>query len=170
VPRVLLVRPLLRSFTRKLSFIALAIGGLIAVSVVLAAAQDRAARARSPIEDEVIAAQQSQITANNAADIATLDRLTAAEWTGVSAVGVVRDKTQFLQDVSKRGPAKVQRSAQDGVDRQKEWQVHVYGNTGIVTRLTAGDHGSRIWNTAVWIKRDGAWQRVFSQETAAPPQ
>jgi Domain of unknown function (DUF4440) len=167
--RTRFLRRLPRSVTRPLPVIALAVGGLIAVSVVLGAAQDHPARARSPIEEEVIAAQQAQITANNAADIPALDRMTATDWIGVSAAGVVRDKTQFLQDVSKRGPAKVQRTAQDAADRQKEWRVQVHGNTGIVTRMTAGDHGSRIWNTAVWVKRDGAWLRVFSQETTAPP-
>ena len=59
------------------------------------------------------------------------------------------------------------RTPAEGAARAKEWRVHADGNIGVVTRLTAGDHGARIWNTAIWKKRDGNWRRVFSQETAA---
>lgn len=142
---------------------------LVTFSTILQSSQ-RPPGARSAVENELIAVQQTQITANNAADVAVLDRLTAADWTGVSASGIVQDKAQFLADVAQRGPAKVQRTMQDAADRQKEWRVQVSGTLGIVTRLTAGDHGSRIWSTAVWTKRDGVWLRVFSQATTAAAQ
>lgn len=141
---------------------------LVCAALIVSAAQGVSAQARSPIETELIDVQQQQITANNAADIAALDRLTADDWTGVSATGVARNKTQFLEDVRRRGPAAIQRTSEQGAARAKEWRVYADGSTGVVTRLTAGDHGARIWHTAVWSKRDGSWRRVFSQETAAP--
>ena len=143
--------------------------GLVILSTMLQSSQ-RLPVARSAVEDELIAVQQAQITANNAADVATLDRLTAADWTGVSAAGIVQEKAQFLEEVVKRGPARVQRTMEDAADRQKAWRVQVSGTLGVVTRLTAGDHGSRMWNTAVWTKRDGVWLRVFSQGTTAAAQ
>jgi hypothetical protein len=142
---------------------------LVLAALILSGAQAASAQGRSPLEAELIDLQQQQITANNAADIAALDRLTADDWTGVSATGVARNKTQFLEDVRRRGPAAVQRTPQQGAPRATEWRVYADGSTGVVTRLTAGDHGPRIWNTAVWSKRDGSWRRVFSQETAAQP-
>lgn len=138
---------------------------IVFAAVMLSVASAVSAQVRSPIETELIQVQQEQITANNAADIATLDRLTADDWIGVSPTGVNRNKTQFLEDVRRRGPAAVQRTAQEGAARAKEWRVHGDGSTGVVTRLTAGDHGARVWNTAVWVKRAGTWRRVFSQET-----
>jgi hypothetical protein len=38
---------------------------------------------------------------------------------------------------------------------------------GMVTRLTAGDHGSRSWISTVWVLRNDRWQRVLSHETTA---
>jgi len=140
---------------------------LVFAALIVSVAHAASAQVRSPIEMDLIDAQQQQITANNAADIAALDRLTADEWVGVSATGITRNKTQFLDDVRRRGPAAIQRTSQDGAARAKEWRVYADGTTGVVTRLTAGDHGARIWNTAVWSKRDGHWRRVFSQETTA---
>ena len=121
-------------------------------------------------EREVIAAQQLLITANNAADVAAVNLLTADEWVGVDASGLSRTKAQLQEEIVKRGPANVQATPEQLSQRQKDWQVRVYGNVGILTRLTAGDHGSRSWITTVWVRREGRWQRVLSQGTAASPR
>ncbi len=118
-------------------------------------------------EQEVIAAQRELITANNAADTAVVDRLTADEWIGVEAAGVSRTKADFRAWMVARGAAAVQATGAQLAQRQKEWRVQVYGNVGIITRLTAGDHGGRSWITTVWVRREGRWQRVLSQGTAA---
>lgn len=122
---------------------------------------------RSSAEREVIAAQEAQITANNAADIPALDALTAEEYVGVDASGTMQNKREFLRDVEKRGPAAVKATPQQLRERQREWRVRIFGDVGVVTRLTAGDHGSRAWVTAMWAKRDGRWLRVFGQVTTA---
>ncbi|MFL5553816.1 MAG: DUF4440 domain-containing protein [Gemmatimonadaceae bacterium] len=120
-------------------------------------------------EQAVIAAQKAQITANNAADVAAVDFLTADEFIGVDASGVSRTKAQLRDELVKRGPAKVQATAEQLSQRQREWHVSVYGNVGVLTRLTAGDHGARAWITTVWVLREGRWQRVLSQVTTAAP-
>ena len=126
--------------------------------------------AGSSAEREVIAAQQAQITASNAADVTAVDFLTADEFIGVDASGVARTKAQLHEEVVKRGPANVQATPEQLSQRQRAWHVRVYGNVGIVTRLTAGDHGSRSWITTVWVLRERRWQRVLSQVTTAAPQ
>lgn len=126
--------------------------------------------AGSSPEREVIAAQQALITATNAADVTAVDLLTADEFVGVDAVGVSRTKAQLHEEIVRRGPANVQATPEQLLQRQRAWHVHAYGNVGIVTRLTAGDHGSRAWITTVWVRREGRWQRVLSQVTTAAPQ
>ena len=124
----------------------------------------------SSAEQEVIAAQQAQIRANNAADVAAVDSLTADEFIGVNASGVSRTKAQLRDELVKRGPANVQATPEQLSERQRGWQVRVYGNIAVLTRLTAGDHGARSWITTVWVLRERRWQRVLSQvTTAAPP-
>ncbi|MFL5498133.1 MAG: DUF4440 domain-containing protein [Gemmatimonadaceae bacterium] len=120
-------------------------------------------------EQAVIAAQQAQIRANNAADVAAVDFLTADEFIGVDASGVSRTKTQLHDELVKRGPANIQATAEQLSQRQRGWQVRVYGDVGVVTRLTAGDHGARAWITTVWVLREKRWQRVLSQVTTAAP-
>ena len=123
----------------------------------------------SSAEREVIAAQQAQISANNAADVAAVDSLTADEFIGVNASGVSRTKAQLRDELVKRGPANVQATAEQLSERQREWHVRVYGNAAVLTRLTAGDHGARAWITTVWVLRERRWQRVLSQVTTAAP-
>ncbi|MFL5502821.1 MAG: DUF4440 domain-containing protein [Gemmatimonadaceae bacterium] len=120
-------------------------------------------------EQAVIAAQKAQITANNAADVAAVDFLTADEFIGVDASGVSRTKAQLRDELVKRGPANIQATAEQLSQRQRGWQVRVYGDVGVVTRLTAGDHGARAWITTVWVLREKRWQRVLSQVTTAAP-
>jgi ketosteroid isomerase-like protein len=117
----------------------------------------------------VVAAQQALITANNAADIAAVESLTGEDWVSVNASGVRTTKAELRGSMQKRGAAIVQASPQQLAIRQKDWIVRVYDNVGIVTRLTAGDHGARQWVTTVWFLRDGRWQRVLSQVTNAAP-
>jgi hypothetical protein len=126
--------------------------------------------AGSSAERDVIAAQQALITANNAADVTAVDLLTADEFIGVDASGVSRTKAQLHEEVVRRGPANVQATPEQLSQRQRAWHVRVYGTVGTVTRLSAGDHGSRSWITTVWVRRERRWQRVLSQVTTAAPQ
>ena len=142
----------------------------VVAALLLSSGCSMALAAGSSPEGEVIAAQQALITATNAADVAAVDHLTADEFIGVDAVGVSRTKAQLHEEVVRRGPANVQATPEQLLQRQKEWRVHAYGTLGTVTRVTAGDHGARAWITTVWIRREGRWQRVLSQVTTAAPQ
>jgi hypothetical protein len=144
-----------------------AAGAVVVLVAALSGATNPVPAGSSQAEQELLTAQRSFINANNTADLATLDRLTADEWIGVRASGVVRTKAEFLAEVGKRGPAKVQATPEQLMERRREWKVRVYDTVGVVTRLTAGDHGSRSWISAVWVRRDGRWQRVLSHETTA---
>ena len=138
---------------------------VIVVSTTIHANSENLDPSRSAVEREVIAAQEAQITANNSAAISVLDQLTAEEYVGVDAWGTMHTKAEFLSDVEKRGPAAVKATPQQLRERQREWRVRIFGDVGVVTRLTAGDHGSRSWITAIWVKRDDRWLRVFGQVT-----
>lgn len=135
------------------------IGCLVAGAVI--------STAGSSVDEELLAAQRALIRANNRADLDTINQLTADEWIGVNASGILRTKAELSEDIAKRGPAKVQATLEQLLERQKSWKLRAYDNAGVVTRLTAGDHGSRSWISTVWIRRDGRWQRILSQETTA---
>jgi hypothetical protein len=140
-------------------------GALALIGCLFASAAISAAG--SSVDEELLAAQRSLISANNRADLDTINQLTADEWIGVNASGVLRTKAELPEEIAKRGPAKVQATPEQLSERQKAWKVRAYDNAGVVTRLTAGDHGSRSWISTVWIRRDGRWQRILSQETTA---
>ena len=135
----------------------------VLISLLIAACSHRLAV--SSLKSDLIEAQKALIIANNAGDVSAVEYLTANEWTGIAASGVSRTKVQLRDEISKRGPAKVQATAQQLADRQKEWLVYVSKNVGVVTRLTAGDHGTPSWITTICIYLDGRWQRVVSQDT-----
>ena len=124
-------------------------------------------RSASEVKRTVVAAQQALITANNAADVIAVEHLTADDWIGVEASGVSRTKAQIRERIGKRGAALIQATPAQLAERQKSWQVRVYDDVAIVTRLTAGDHGSPSWITTVWVRREGRWQSVLSQVTTA---
>jgi Domain of unknown function (DUF4440) len=124
----------------------------------------------TPIRNAVVAAQQALIRANNAADITAVEALTADDWIGVDASGVRTTKADLPTSIQNRGAAAIQASPEQVARRQQDWIVRVYDNVGIVTRLTAGDHGARQWITTVWVLRDNRWKRVLSQVTTAAPQ
>jgi hypothetical protein len=123
-----------------------------------------------PLRNVLVTAQQALITANNAADITAVAALTADDWIGIDASGVRTTKADLAASIQNRGAAAIQASPEQLARRQQDWIVRVYDNVGIVTRLTAGDHGNRQWITTVWVMRANSWKRVLSQVTNAPPQ
>ena len=144
-----------------------AAAGVVALAAALLGAPSAMRASGSSVEQELLAAQRSLISANNRADLAMVLQLTADEWIGINASGVIRTKVELREEIGKRGPAKVQATPEQLLERQKEWKVRVYDKVGMVTRLTAGDHGSRSWVSTVWVLRNDRWQRVLSHETTA---
>lgn len=147
----------------RTDLVAAAVVGIIAgtVGTHLWAAQER-----SRAEQELLNAQATVAKASSAADLATIDRMTADEWVQIGANGPLRTKQQRLEEIKKRGPRPLA-SDDELLKRQTDWRVHVYNDVGLVNRLTAGDNGPRLWITAVWVKRNGRWQRVLNHESTA---
>jgi ketosteroid isomerase-like protein len=98
-------------------------------------------------------------------DTASLDKILADDWVGQYEYGK-RTKTQMLDDL-KSEKLKVQ-----SVETSDEIKVKVFGDTAIVT---GGDNikgsykgkdisGHELW-TDVFVKSNGQWQAVASQNT-----
>src|SRR5262245_37665229 len=102
---------------------------LVVVALVGSAACAHRPDAAGPRAD-LVAVQIALIMANNAADAAAVERLTADEWIGISASGVSTTKPQIRSDLAARGAARVQATPQQLAQRQKDWLVRIYGDVG----------------------------------------
>ena len=121
---------------------------------------------------DILALEAERCLALVAADVSTLDRITAEDYTHVETGGGTRNKAQFLAAMSRPEV------------RFSSWvieenQVRVYGDTAVVTgryhnTLCTADgeqpakHARHI---RVYVRRDGRWQNVAHQATllAQPP-
>ena len=97
-------------------------------------------------------------------DAAALDKILADDWVGQGPTGIAT-KAQALAEL---------KSGDNKVDSETlgEMKVRVFGNTAVVTgsddekssykgKDTSGHH---VW-TDVFVKRNGRWQAVASQDT-----
>jgi ketosteroid isomerase-like protein len=101
-------------------------------------------------------------------DVATIERLAGKEWT-VNFDGQVTSRAQFLADVK------------DGVNRVESYTLrdisaHAFGDAGIATMtgLFKGtykgkDSSGSFRGTDFFIKRDGRWQIVNTQNVSIKP-
>ena len=103
-------------------------------------------------------------------DVATFDRLFAADFTHGSQSGRFRTKTEWLQGKEQGTSAYVSFDAQDV-------QVRVAGETAIVTGLSkprwreaGGIASGQFRYLRVWAKRNGDWQVVAFQSTKVPSE
>jgi ketosteroid isomerase-like protein len=101
-------------------------------------------------------------------DVATFDRLFAADFTHGSQSGRFRTKAQWMKGKQQGHSAYV---SFDNTDLQ----VRVSGETAVVTGLAKaqwreGDHvaGGRFRFLRVWARRGGRWQAIAFQSTEAP--
>ena len=116
------------------------------------------------VADQVRALDKQQREATIRGDYSLEDSRTADGYVAISGMGVF-NREQIKQRVSS-GDVKLQ-----VIDVDEE-QVHVYGNTAVIT---GRDHvrgtfkGQPFEQTShysrVWIKIDGAWKLVLFQET-----
>ena len=117
-------------------------------------------------EKEIRALEQLWNEARAKADVATLERILADEWTVTHANGTTDTKARYLADL-KSGARKFA-----GAVTEKDVVVRFYGDTAIVTgssdstvSLNGQAQGGALHFTRVFVKRDGAWKMVVTQAT-----
>jgi ketosteroid isomerase-like protein len=96
-------------------------------------------------------------------DVASLDRLLADDLTSITPEGKLNTKAQELADVKSGDYAPTAAT-------NKDMKVRVFGNTAIVTGVTAikgkakgQDISGDYRFTDTWVLRDGRWQCVATQ-------
>ena len=101
------------------------------------------------------------------ADVATLDEITAEDYTHVETGGGLRDKAGFLAALSRPGVRFVRWDIQESL-------VRVYGDTAVVTgryqNVVVTPEGEQPPKNArfirVYARREGRWRNVAHQATA----
>jgi ketosteroid isomerase-like protein len=141
--------------------------GTASLAVLLAA--HLSAQAPHGAEKEIRALEQLWNDARAKADVATLDRILAEEWTVTHANGTTDTKARYLADL-KSGARKF-----SGAVTEKDVVVRFYGSAGdtaIVTgssdstvSLNGQAQGGALHFTRVFVKCDGVWKMVVTQAT-----
>jgi hypothetical protein len=116
-------------------------------------------------EQEVLKVEDERLQAFQNADVATLERIFAPEFTFVSANGEYHTLAELLSDV-RSGKLKYTSLSHSDV------HVRVYENTAILTGRSASKYlqdgkpgGAPRSYLNVYIKREGQWRLVARQET-----
>ena len=117
-------------------------------------------RVTESVEQAIRQLDNERIQAQIHADATALDRIYAADFTGVGPSGRVRTKPQVISDFTS-GDLKFQSITTDEV------QVRVYENTAVETGLSTmvgQDKGEAVPRdtrfTRVWVKQQGSWRLV----------
>ncbi len=115
----------------------------------------------------VLALEETRARAMVSADIVTLDRITADDYTHIESSGSIRNKAQFLATVARPD----YRFDSFVID---ENNVRVYDTTAVVTgryhnaiRTPEGlQPVKHARHMRVWVQREGRWRNVAHQATA----
>jgi ketosteroid isomerase-like protein len=125
----------------------------------------KAAADAGEIKDEVLKAEEARNQALPHGDVAALDRIYADDLVYTNAAGALLTKAQHLADL--KGRTLNFRSF-----KHDDVQVHVHGNTGIVTGIStsAAEYKGTVSSSPrrfvnVYVKQDGRWLCVAHMET-----
>jgi ketosteroid isomerase-like protein len=139
---------------------------LAAGGVLLALVAGQPAGHAADADKDIRALEELWNSARATADVATLDRILADEWTVTHANGTTDTKARYLADL-KSGA----RTFTGGVT-EKDVVVRFYGDTAIVTgssdstvSLNGQRQGGALHFTRVFVKREGVWKMVVTQAT-----
>ena len=117
-------------------------------------------------EQEIRALETQWNEARAHADIATLDRLLADDWTVTHANGTTDTKAKYLADL-RSGARKFA-----GAVTVSDFVVRFYGDTAIASgssdstvTLNGQAQGGKLHFTRVYVKRSGVWRMVVTQAT-----
>ena len=133
----------------------------------LLAAIAQAAPAPNPAREQEIRALETQWNDARAhADVATLDRILADDWTVTHANGTTDTKAKYLADL-RSGARRF-----SGAVTVSEFAVRFYGDTAVASgssdstvTLNGQAQGGKLHFTRVYVKRNGAWKMVVTQAT-----
>lgn len=103
-------------------------------------------------------------------DAATLDEITAEDYTHVETGGGIRDKAGFLAILTRPGVRFTSWVIEENT-------VRIYGDTAVVTgryrntvRTPAGEQPpKRARHIRVYVRQDGRWRNVAHQATSLAP-
>src|SRR5690349_12502968 len=144
-----------RATIRVMRYTALVLVGLLlsSSSIAVSAADDGA------VAKEIERLEQQLVTAIEAKDFATYQKLVAEDYVAVGAAGETT-RTQAMETY--RTGALSLPGLKIG-----EVKVHVYGDTAMISARTFGDRvengkttPNRVRYMRIWMKRDGAWRAV----------
>ncbi|HVS00688.1 MAG TPA: nuclear transport factor 2 family protein [Thermoanaerobaculia bacterium] len=125
-------------------------------------------RADGVAEREIRALEAARTEAIHAGDMATLERLYADDFRGVTSAGQVVDKTRILEVLKS-----TDRSLTAEID---DLDVRIFDRTALATgliRLTAvSEKGKALINsfryTHIYVQREDRWQFIAGQSTNIP--
>ena len=143
-----------------------ALRGWVAVSLVLLTASASGQSGSTTVEREIHAMEHLWNDARAKADVATLNRILADDWTVTHGDGSTDTKARYLADL-KSGA----RTFSGGVT-ESDVTIRVYGDTAVASgssnstvTLNGQAQGGALHFTRVYIKRDGAWKMIVSHAT-----
>src|SRR5262245_49701048 len=138
----------------------IAVLSLTLTSVAMGQEQSASNDQKASVEQFIRQLDNERIQAQIHAARTAIDRIYAADFTGVGSSGTVRTKPQVLLDFTS-GDLKFQSITTDEV------QVRVYENTAVETGLSTmvgQDKGKAVPRetrfTRVWVKQQGRWRLV----------
>lgn len=116
--------------------------------------------------EEVLAIDARRIAALVAGDLATVEALTAEDYTHVETNGGRRDKAGFLALLARPDFRFVRWTIDENVARVFGDVAVVTGSYRNVTRTAAGEQPEkRARHIRVWVRTNGAWRNVAHQAT-----
>lgn len=125
--------------------------------------------AETTAERELRALETARTEAIRAGDAATLEKIYADDFRGVTSGGQAVDKASILE---------VLKGASGGLPAEiEDLKVRIYGETAVVTgliRLSALSQEGRVAGnsfryTHIYARKDGRWQMIAGQSTNVPP-
>ena len=138
---------------------------LLAVAVLLFATTLCVSASAQSVEDQIKKMETDRAAAIVKGDIDVLTKVTADDYTLITAAGQMSDKAQMIT-AFKSGQSKIT------VDDISDMKVRVYGDTAIVTgkvtvkgMLGGKDATGTQLFTRVYVKMGGHWMSVALQQT-----
>jgi ketosteroid isomerase-like protein len=142
---------------------------LLAALVALGGSSPASAQGTAGAEQEIREMERQWNTARVKADVATLDRILASDWTVTHGDGSIDTKAGYLADL-KSGARKFSADVQED-----QLTVRVYGDTALAAGLSDSKvtyrgkpSGGALRFTRVYVKRDGRWMMIVSHATRRP--